>query len=287
MAEKSFPAIAAAIKRLTGLHIEPEKYYLFEHRFPEVMKEHGITDFDQLLSAIEKGADHKLLGRVIEKITTHETRFFRDESIFDALAEQILPEWKDRNALPGNSLTYNPLKIWSAACSTGQEAWSIAIILAEFHPQLVKKAQIIATDISQESVERASTGRYTNFELSRGLPEKFRRKYFSEVEGGAVINRTLLPAIDFKTHNLITQPAPDKFDIIFCRNVAYYFDHDARKKLFEKMQSALKTDGVLVLGSAETLSGYLTNYVLREFGLARYYELNTAQVTIFPRKGKS
>ncbi|HNJ64752.1 MAG TPA: protein-glutamate O-methyltransferase CheR, partial [Turneriella sp.] len=100
MSDKAFPGIAAAIKRLTGLHIEPEKYYLFEHRFPEVMKEHGISDFDQLLSAIEKGTDNKLLGRVIEKITTHETRFFRDESIFDALAEQILPEWKDRNALP-------------------------------------------------------------------------------------------------------------------------------------------------------------------------------------------
>ncbi|HNA80609.1 MAG TPA: protein-glutamate O-methyltransferase CheR, partial [Turneriella sp.] len=251
MSDKAFPGIAAAIKRLTGLHIEPEKYYLFEHRFPEVMKEHGISDFDQLLSAIEKGTDNKLLGRVIEKITTHETRFFRDESIFDALAEQILPEWKDRNALPGNELQYPPLKLWSAACSTGQESYSIAIILAEFHPQLVKKAQIIATDISQESVERAAAGRYTNFELSRGLPEKFKRKYFSDVEGGAMINRTLLPSIDFRTHNLITQPAPDKFDIIFCRNVAYYFAQDTRKQLFEKMQASLKSDGVLILGSAE------------------------------------
>lgn len=287
MSDKAFPGIAAAIKRLTGLHIEPEKYYLFEHRFPEVMKEHGISDFDQLLSAIEKGTDNKLLGRVIEKITTHETRFFRDESIFDALAEQILPEWKDRNALPGNELQYPPLKLWSAACSTGQESYSIAIILAEFHPQLVKKAQIIATDISQESVERAAAGRYTNFELSRGLPEKFKRKYFSDVEGGAMINRTLLPSIDFRTHNLITQTAPDKFDIIFCRNVAYYFAQDTRKQLFEKMQASLKSDGVLILGSAESLSGYLTDYVLREFGLARYYELNAANVTMFARKKKS
>jgi chemotaxis protein methyltransferase CheR len=98
-----------------------------------------------------------------------------------------------------------------------------------------------------------------------------------------MVNRTLLPAIDFRTHNLITQPAPDKFDIIFCRNVAYYFAQDTRKMLFEKMQASLKSDGVLVLGSAESLSGYLTDYVLREFGLARYYELNVANITIFRR----
>lgn len=284
MADNAFPGIAAAIKKLTGLHIEPEKYYLFEHRFPEVMREHGLSGYDQLLAAIEKGTDLKLLGRVIEKITTHETRFFRDESIFDALAEQIIPEWKERNTLPGSEQQFPPLKIWSAACSTGQESYSIAIILAEFHPQLVKKVQIIATDISDESVERAAAGRYTTFELSRGLPDKFRRKYFSDAEGGALVNRTLLPAIDFRTHNLVTQPPPDKFDIIFCRNVAYYFAQDTRKALFEKMKGALKNDGILVLGSAESLSGYLSDYVLREFGLARYYELNAANVTMFERK---
>ncbi len=286
MSDKAFPGIVAAIKRLTGLHIEPEKYYLFEHRFPEVMHEHGIADFAQLLAAIEKGTDSQLLGRVIEKITTHETRFFRDESIFDALAEQIIPEWKDRNALPGTELQYPPLKIWSAACSTGQESYSIAMILSEFHMQLVPKTQIVATDISEESIERAKAGRFTEFELSRGLPEKFRKKYFSNFEGGVQVNRVLLPKIDFLTHNLVTQPAPEKFDVIFCRNVAYYFDQATRRQLFEKIQAALKPGGVLILGSAESLSGYLTDYVLREFGLARYYELNSPEVTLFARRKK-
>ncbi len=286
MSDKSFPAIALAIKKLTGLHIEPEKYYLFEHRFPDVMKENGIVDYAQLLEQIERGSNPKLIGRVIEKITTHETRFFRDESIFDALVEQIVPEWKERNAGGVDALQYPPLKIWSAACSTGQEAYSIAMMLAEFHLQLVRKTQIIATDISEESVAKAIEGRYTSFELSRGLPEKFRKKFFSDTDGGAIINRTLLPAIDFRTMNLLTEPAPDKFDIIFCRNVAYYFAADTRLVLFKKMQAALKPEGVLVLGSAESLNGILTDYVLREFGLARYYELNTANVTLFARKKK-
>ncbi len=286
MSDQSFPAIANAIKRLTGLHIEPEKYYLFEHRFPEVMKENGITDYAQLLYEIEKGSNPKLIGRVIEKITTHETRFFRDESIFDALVEQIIPEWKERNAAAAGDGQYPPLKIWSAACSTGQESYSIAMMLAEFHLQLVRKTQIIATDISEESVARGIEGRYTTFELSRGLPEKFRKKFFSETEGGAIVNRTLMPAIDFRTMNLLTEPAPDRFDIIFCRNVAYYFAPESRVALFQKMKAALKPEGVLVLGSAESLNGILTDYVLREFGLARYYELNTANVTLFARKKK-
>lgn len=284
MSDKNFPAIAAAIKKLTGLHIEPEKYYLFEHRFPEVMQQYKIADYGALLNAIENGHDIHLLSRVIEKITTHETRFFRDESIFDALAEQILPEWKERMGVPGTEMQYPPLKIWSAACSTGQEAYSIAIMIAEFHPQLVKKVQIIGTDISEESVARAAAGEYTNFELSRGLPEKFRKKYFIDAGNGARVNKALLPPVDFRPMNLLQDASPDRFDIIFCRNVAYYFAAEARVELFQKMKSSLKQEGILILGSAESLSGILSDYVLREFGLARYYELNTANVTIFARK---
>lgn len=282
--DQTLKGIAVVIKTLTGVNIEPDKYYLFEHRFPEILKEFGLKDLADLLKHIENGQDKKLLSRVTEKITTHETRFFRDESIFDALVEQIIPEWKDRNAIVGNDIQYPPLKIWSAACSTGQETWSIGMMLAEFHPMLVRKTQIIATDISGETVERAIDGKYTEFEMSRGLPEKFRAKYFENTEGGARIKKFLLPATEFRTLNLLQDPAPDRFDIIFCRNVAYYFAPEARETLFKKMQGALKKDGVLVLGSAESLSGILSDYVLREFGLARYYEMNTANVTIFARK---
>lgn len=285
--EQTLKGIAVAIKTLTGVSIEPEKYYLFEHRFPEVIKEFGLKDLSDLLRHIETGEDKKLLSRVTEKITTHETRFFRDESIFDALVEQIIPEWKDRNAIVGNEVQYPTLKIWSAACSTGQETWSIGMMIAEFHSMLLRKTQIIATDISEESVARAVDGKYTEFEMSRGLPEKFRTKYFDNTEGGARIKKTLMPATDYRTTNLLQESAPDKFDIIFCRNVAYYFAPEAREKLFRKMQGALKADGVLILGSAESLSGILSDYVLREFGLARYYELNAANVTIFARKKPS
>lgn len=281
--DQTLKSIAVVIKTMTGVNIEPDKYYLFEHRFPEVLKEFGLKDLTDLLKHIESGQDKKLLSRVTEKITTHETRFFRDESIFDALVEQIIPEWKDRNAIVGADIQYPPLKIWSAACSTGQETWSIGMMIAEFHPMLLRKTQIIATDISEESVERAVDAKYTEFEMSRGLPEKFRTKFFENTEGGARVKKSLLPATEFRTMNLLQDAPPDRFDIIFCRNVAYYFAPEARTTLFKKMQGALKSDGVLILGSAESLNGVLSDYVLREFGLARYYELNTQNVTIFAR----
>lgn len=284
MNDATFPAIATAIKKLTGLHIEPEKYYLFEHRFADVMREYKLTAYGELLAAIENGGDRHLLSRVIEKITTHETRFFRDESIFDALAQQIIPEWKEAHAIPGDTLQYPELRIFSAACSTGQEVYSIAMILAEMHPTLVKKVRIIGSDISEESVAKARSGEYTEFELSRGLTEKYRKKYFTSIAGGARIDKALLPAIEFRQMNLLADRVDQRFDIIFCRNVAYYFEPEARVALFEKMQRALVADGVLILGSAESLSGIMTDYVLREYGLARYYELNTVNVTMFARK---
>ncbi|MBS0619036.1 MAG: protein-glutamate O-methyltransferase CheR [Spirochaetes bacterium] len=284
MNDATFPAIATAIKKLTGLHIEPEKYYLFEHRFADVMREYKLTAYGELLAAIENGGDRHLLSRVIEKITTHETRFFRDESIFDALAQQIIPEWKEAHAIPGDTLQYPELRIFSAACSTGQEVYSIAMILAEMHPTLVKKVRIIGSDISEESVAKARSGEYTEFELSRGLTEKYRKKYFISIAGGARIDKALLPAIEFRQMNLLADRVDQRFDIIFCRNVAYYFEPEARVALFEKMQRALVADGVLILGSAESLSGIMTDYVLREYGLARYYELNTVNVTMFARK---
>jgi chemotaxis protein methyltransferase CheR len=284
MSDTVMPQIAQAIKRLTGLHIEPEKYYLFEHRFPEVMREFAIADFATLLLEIQKGINLEFIGRIIEKITTHETRFFRDESIFDALAEQIIPEWKERSAIAGDTIDYPPLKIWSAACSTGQEVYSIAMMLAEMHPQLVKKTQILATDISAESVERAANGVYTEFEISRGLPDKFRNRYFVKTQGGGAVNKGALPAMEFRAMNLLQEPFRETFDIVFCRNVAYYFAADTRIELFRKMRSAVKKNGVLILGSAESLDGSLSDYVLREFGLARYYEVNNENVTIFARR---
>ena len=284
MNDTVLPLIAVAIKNLTGLHIEPEKFYLFEHRFPEVMREYKIENFNDLLYQIEKSNDQKFIGRIIEKITTHETRFFRDESIFSAFSEQIIPEWKDRNAIVGNEIQYPPLKIWSAAGSTGQEAYSIGMMLAEFHPGLVKKTQIIVSDISEESLAKASAGAYSEFELSRGMPEKFRKRYFTETASGATVIKGILPTFEFRRINLVADNFSESYDIIFCRNVAIYFSPEAKINLFRKMKQAIKKNGVLILGSAESLDGALTDYVLREFGLARYYELNNENVTIFKRK---
>lgn len=131
---------------------------------------------------------------------------------------------------------------------------------------------------------RAAAGFYTEFEVSRGLPEKFRKKYFTPTEGGVKVNSTLLPAMEFKAINLVQDAFLETYDIVFCRNVAYYFAPDTRADLFRKMRSSVKKNGIMVLGSAESLDGSLSDYVMREFGLARYYEVNNENVTIFARK---
>lgn len=283
-AEPAFQKLAEFVESLTGVYIQPEKYYLFEHRLTEVLREFHIPDFTALLTKLGKETQLPLLNRIIEKITTHETFFFRDEKIFLALAEQIIPEWKERNLLDEKSPRYPPLHIWSAACATGQEPYSIAMVIAERHPDLLASTRITATDIAEDSLTRARSGSYSNFELSRGLSEKYRSKYFTIKENNFVINKDLLPPVEFCRHNLVSDSIAQKYDIVFCRNVLYYFSEKSRKTILAKLQGAIKPEGVLVLGSAESCSNGLTNYITREFQSARYYELNTANVTLFQRK---
>lgn len=281
--EPAFHKLAEIVERITGVHIQPDKYYLFEHRLAEVLREFHIADFTALIAELGRNTPPPLLSRIIEKITTHETSFFRDEKIFSALAEQIIPEWKERNRLEGKSPKYPCLHIWSAACASGQEPYSIAMVIAEHHADLSDLTKIVATDIAADSLSRAAQGCYSNFELSRGLSENYRKKYFTPRDKDAVIRKDMLPTIEFCRHNLVADTIPEKYDIIFCRNVLYYFSEETRRAILTKLKNAIKPDGILVLGSAESPGPYLTGYITREFYSARYYELNTANVTFFKR----
>lgn len=271
-----------SIYRITGMKIEEDKIYLIETRLSEIMKEFGISSYDDLATRLEEGKDEVLIDRVIEKITTHETRFFRDESIFDALVMQIIPEWMERKGIsrknPGNAR----LDIWSAGCSTGQEAYSIAMMIREKIPELASNVTILGTDISKETLEKAKKGEYTRFEVERGLPEKILSKYFVETEKKTFrVSDDVRKNISFQYHNLTGDPIPGTFDIVFFRNVAIYFPEEPRKDLYQRVKSAVKNDGILVLGSAESLAGYVQDYIVREYGLARYYEVNASRVTLF------
>lgn len=236
---------------------------------------------------------------------TSETRFFRDESIFDALALQIIPEWMQRNGMQtagllggrltlmqsagvttiddsGTGLAGRRLSIWCAACATGQEPYSIAMLLQEKLPVIARLTDIYATDSSEAAVAQAGQGVYSSSEVAQGLPELYLKKYFDRVDdNGYRITADIRGRVRFGIHNLISDAFPCPYDIIFCRNVAIHFTEAQKKNLYEKLQGALRQDGVLVLGAAESLSGYLGSFIIREYGLGRYYELNASQVFMF------
>lgn len=270
------------IQNLTGVYLTKEKTYLLETRLHQLMKEYNLKTYDEVALKLFRNDDKEFYNKLVDKITTHETRFFRDESIFDALVKQIIPEWMERNQITPSNVN-KVLKIWSAACSYGQEPYSIAISINEHFPFLLPKTYILATDISKDVIERAQQGIYTEFEMSRGIPDFIRNKYFDKIEKEYKIKDLIKNKVEFKIHNLISDIYPSGFHIIFLRNVLIYFDLDTRKSIIDRVINSLQNkEGFLIMGSSENLFQITNNYIIREFGLARYYEFSQS-VTFFKR----
>ncbi|MCS7205450.1 MAG: protein-glutamate O-methyltransferase CheR [Leptospiraceae bacterium] len=271
------------IQNLTGVYLTEEKKYLLDSRLNQLMKDYNLKSYDEVALKLITKDDLEFYHKVVDRITTHETRFFRDESIFDAFVKQIIPEWMEKH---GNTKTQikKPLKIWSAGCSYGQEPYSISISLLEHHPYLFPYTEILATDISKDVIERAKKGVFTDFEVQRGVPEFIKQKYFVAInEKEFKIKDEVKRNIQFQVHNLIQDPYPSGFDIIFFRNVLIYFDMEQRKIIIDKMiQSLRNQEGTLILGSSENLLNLADNYIIREFGIARYYEFSKS-VTFFKK----
>ena len=270
-----YARIKEVIRQRTGIDLGHDKDYLIPARLAGLLKEHGLADYDDLASALGRVPQGPLTDHFVDRIATHETLFFRDESIYGALTAQIIPEWMGRNA--GNS---RKLRIWSAACSTGQEPYSIAMVIRHLLPHVFERTEILATDISAVSLDRARAGLYTKYEIGRGVGQPYLERFFREHPGGYQVSDEIRSRVRFEPRNLLEMPFPGDFDLVLCRNVLIYFDLELRRKILEHIRAALRADGVLILGSAEGLDGYLTNYVLRECGLARYYDLNASKVTL-------
>ncbi|MCE9500343.1 MAG: protein-glutamate O-methyltransferase CheR [Leptospira sp.] len=277
----NYQALFESIHKLTGVYLQPDKAYLLDTRLSHLMKEHECSDFDHLSKKLDDARDRILIDKVIENITTHETRFFRDESIFRALTDQIIPEWLDRNSYRIGRGENISIDIMSAGSSTGQEAYSIAMSILEKFPKRNFTFRITGTDVSKSTVEKAKSGEYTEFEKARGVNEEISERYFEKSGPMYRVKDVLKNNVTFKVHNILTDDIPGMYDIIFFRNVSIYFEEKRKKGLFEKIRNSLRNDGILILGSAESLSGYLTNYVIRECGSARYYEINPSTVTMF------
>jgi chemotaxis protein methyltransferase CheR len=255
MTPEDFQKLATLLKSQSGLVLGQDKAYLAESRLTPVARTWGFADAKALIRALVrregKGGDPKLLLEVVEAMTTNESFFFRDQRPFDQLRDVILP------SLLASRASNKRLRIWSAACSSGQEPYSIAMILNDMQYKLRDwRIEIVATDLSRPILHRATEGRYTQFEVQRGLPITLLAKYFTQDGEQWRISDQLKRMVTFRVHNLLDGPASlGKFDIVFCRNVLIYFDQATKGKVLDGIAANLAEDGFLTLGGAETVLG--------------------------------
>ena len=232
----------------SGLALTPDKEYLLESRLGPIARSHGL-DLDGLVAKLRLNPPENLLIEITDAMMTHESSFFRDGKPFEHLRKTILPQLR---AAAGTRRT---LRIWSAACSTGQEAYSIAITLLEDavqHPGW--NYEIIGTDIAIKVVEKARQGLYSQFEAQRGMPIQTLLKYFKQEGTSWQANDTLRSMARFQVNNLLEDDPPaGLFDLVFCRNVLIYFDDAGKSLAIQHIHNALKPGGFFVMGSSETL----------------------------------
>jgi len=236
------------VRRSAGILLEADKDYLIESRLHPLLRIHHLPSLEHLVAGLRRDPSGPLHLQVVEAMTTNETSFFRDKRPFDVLRTDILPRLIQLRA------SHRSLRIWSAACSSGQEPYSVALIIAEHFPELADwHVQILATDISTRMVARASTGAYNQLEVNRGLPAPFLVKYFEQTETDWRLKTEIRGKVTYQQHNLVRDAPPSgSWDIILLRNVLIYLDNGMKRPILEAMRTSLRPDGYLILGGAET-----------------------------------
>ena len=252
MQPDEFDYISNLLKLRSGLSLSKEKTYLLESRLQPIARSHGLENISQLIARMRANSDPKLMHEVVQSMTTNETMFFRDNKPFERLKQQILPYLREKEP------NRKHLRIWSSACSSGQEPYTVAMCLQD---EMMKMGgysyDILATDLCEKVVEKARQGLYTQFEIQRGLPIQLLIKYFQQAaDNHWRVNDATQKMVKFQTHNLMEDCAKfGRFDIIFCRNVLIYFDEATKTQVLNRLASVLNPPGFLILGSAETVLG--------------------------------
>ncbi len=269
--------IAQYVYNISGIYLDQSKAYLLENRLKPLIAQENVASYSQLYNKARADGSKKLEKAIIDAITTKETLFFRDNAPFELLKHKILPDIIDARSLKTHSSIPVKIRIWSAACSTGQEVYSIAIAIKEVIPDLNKyQVTILGTDISDEAIAKASYGKYNKFEIERGLSKDKLDRYFNkDPDGNWRIKDEIRALANFRKINLM-QPVSilGKFDIVFCRNVAIYFKPDDKKRLFERIAGVLQPDGCLLIGSTESLSGVTRSFVPKRYLRSIFYQLS-------------
>lgn len=239
---------AELLHQRTGILIDETKDYLVKTRLAPIAGTSGYADIDALIDAIRERPEGRLVDAALDAMTTNETFFFRDQTPFEVL-RTVLADPERRGG--------GPIRIWSAAASTGQEAYSIAMLCDEFpHLSAENAVEIVGTDISQSCLTKAAAGVYSSFEIQRGLPIQKLARYFEKDGESWRAKEALRSKVTWRRHNLMDSPwALGRFDIVFCRNVLIYFDVPTRRKILELVAGQMKSGGHLFLGASETTLG--------------------------------
>lgn len=256
------------LQGVSGITIAPSKSYLVSARIRQIMVDYEFKTLSELLRRL-KSHDRKLQQLVVDAMTTNETFWFRDGYPFDYFTKQLLPMWNNKES----QYEYRPIRIWSAACSSGQEPYSLAILLEEYRERYMaaKQIDIVATDLSSQILELAKHGCYDKLSIGRGLSEERLKKYFtSSCQQDWTVKQNIRRHIKFEPINLLdSYKNLGKFDMIFCRNVLIYFTKETKIDILTRMHQCLNPGGYLCLGSSEGLgsASSLFNMVNCEPGL--------------------
>jgi chemotaxis protein methyltransferase CheR len=254
LAVGTFETIASLLKARSGLAIGQDKLYLLDTRLAPILKRYHLPNLNALAERLRGARAETLAQEVVEAMTTNESLFFRDDKPFAHFRTQALPRLHAARP-PGAKL-----RVWSAASSSGQEAYSLAMILTDLRASLGdRQVEIIGTDIARQQLARARDGLYTQFEVQRGLPMQMLVKHFRKEAAGWRVADAIRRMVEFREWNLLADLRPlGRFDIVFCRNVLIYFDQPTKARVLEAMAALLPPDGLLYLGGAETVLGITT-----------------------------
>ncbi len=277
--EEEIDAVIDLVDDLCGIYLDRSKSYLIEGRLGDLVMKHGCDDYLALTRKARLGSGKELVRDVIDAITTNETLWFRDSSPFEAIKNKAIPEIIDSNI---GSTFPKRLRIWSAACSTGQEVYSIAMTLADLLLDLDEwDIEILGTDICASAVAKAKVGRYSELEVSRGLEHVHLSGFFNQRGDEWEVCDTIRSICRFETRNLL-QPFQTlgPFDIIFCRNVAIYFTKDVRNKLFHDLAGVLSPSGWIFTGAAELLAELGPNWQPQQHCRATCYQPNSPNIEL-------
>jgi len=264
-----FDYLCQVIRTDSAIVLESGKEYLFESRLQPVAKRNGMTDIGELVRQVRSGS-RQLRSEVVDAMTTNETSFFRDGHPWETLAGEVLPALFA--ARPGQQLT-----IWCAACSSGQEPYTLSLLLRERFPSECAggRVRVVATDLSPSMLDRARLARYSQLEVNRGVPAQLLAKWFARKGMDWVLHDDIRSMVELRTLNLADKVTwatlPPQFDLVFLRNVLIYFDAPTKVQILEEVRRRLRPTGVLFLGSSETTLGLTECFTRAQSGPTIYY----------------